>query len=121
MEIVSADVFSTPAENTLPLRWVGMLSDKVKCDLAATTGIHDGKTVVKNLLAGAKAVQIATAIYQKGPGHIKDMLKEIEDWMKAHNIEKLSDMIGKLSYKNIADPVKYERSQFMRYFSDKKK
>jgi dihydroorotate dehydrogenase (fumarate) len=120
MEIVSADVFSTPGENSLPLRWVGMLSDKVKCDMAATTGIHDGKTIVKNLLAGAKAVQVATAIYQKGPGHIQNMLNEIESWMKTKKIKKLSDVIGKLSYKNIDDPVKYERSQFMRYYSDNK-
>jgi len=120
MELISADIFSTPQENTLPLRWAGLLSGHVKCDLATTTGIHDGKAVVKNLLAGAKAVQVATTIYQNGAGHIKSMLAEIEAWMKAQKVEKLSDIIGKLSYKNIEDPAKYDRSQFMRYFSDVK-
>lgn len=121
MELVSADVFSVPQENALPLRWVGLLSGKVKCDLAATTGIHDGKTVVKNLLAGAKAVQIASVIYQKGSEYIKDMLTEIEEFMKAHNYESVNDFIGKLNSKQAVDPAKYERSQFMRYFSDFKK
>ena len=82
MELVSADVFSTPEENALPLRWVGLLSGQVKCDLAATTGIHDGKTVIKNSLAGAKAVQIATSIYKNGPAYIETMLAEMRTWMK---------------------------------------
>lgn len=121
MELISADVFSVPQENALTLRWIGLLSGKVKCDLAATTGIHDGQTVVKNLLAGAKAVQIASILYQKGADHIKEMLVEIEQFMKAHNYTSVNDFIGKLSSKKAIDPVKYERSQFMRYFSDYKK
>jgi len=120
MELISADVFSTPQENALPLRWVGLLDDHCKCDLVSTTGIHDGKTVVKNLLAGAKAVQVVSTIYQNGPQQIKVMLEEIEEWMKAHKFTAVKDFIGKLSRGKVKDPAKYERSQFMRYFSDMK-
>ena len=119
MEIVSADVFSTPQENALPLRWVGMMSGEVKCDLAATTGIHDGTAVIKNLLAGAKAVQIATAVYKNGPEYINVMLRQITDWMTKNNYNSLQKIIGKLAQEKIKDPVLYERSQFMRYFSSK--
>jgi dihydroorotate dehydrogenase (fumarate) len=118
MELISADVFSTPQENTLPLRWIGLLSGEIKCDLAASTGIHDGETVIKNMLAGAKAVQVTTVVYQKGMQYINTMLDRIKKWMIAHNYTALRDIIGRLSYKHIEDPVKYERSQFMRYFSD---
>jgi dihydroorotate dehydrogenase (fumarate) len=120
MELVSADVFSTPQENALPLRWVGLLSGHVKCDLAATTGIHDGTTVIKNLLAGAKAVQVASTIYQNGPRQINVMLEQIKEWMKTKKYSSLNQFIGKMSSKKAGDPAKYERSQFMRYFGDAK-
>ncbi len=118
-EVILGDVFSTPRENALPLRWVGMIADEVNCDLASTTGIHDGLTVIKNLLAGAKAVQIASVIYQKGPEVIGRMLEEITQWMKKHNYSSIRKIIGKLSQEKLPDPVRYERSQFMKYFSDK--
>ncbi|MBN2321197.1 MAG: dihydroorotate dehydrogenase-like protein [Acidobacteria bacterium] len=120
MAIVSADIFSTPEENVLPLRWVGMLADDVKCNLVSTTGIHDGQAVIKNLMAGAKAVQIATILYKKGPEHIREMLGQMEAWMKEKNYKKITDIIGKLSQAHIKDPVLYERSQFMKYFSSAK-
>ncbi len=123
IELIPANVFSTPGENTKTLHWIGLLADQVKCDLAATTGIHDGPAVIKNLLAGAKAVQIATTIYQNGPQHINLMLDQIKEWMKTHKFKTPADFIGKLSYKHSKnqDQAIYGRSQFMRYFSDLKK
>jgi len=104
----------------LPLRWIGMLSDKVKCDLASTTGIHDGHTVLKNILAGASAVQVTTIVYKKGPEVIGEMLGQMEEWMKDKKYAAIKDIIGKLNHGNIKDPVMYERSQFMKYFSSAK-
>jgi len=118
MEIISANVFSNPGENFLPLRWIGMTSDEAKCDLAASTGIHDGYTVIKNLLAGAKAVQVASVIYKKGAEYINVMIDQINQWMNDHNYSSLQKIIGKLSQDNIKNPVLYERAQFMKYFSD---
>jgi dihydroorotate dehydrogenase (fumarate) len=120
MEITAADIYSTPDEFYLPFQWVGMLSGHVRCDLAATTGIHDGHTIVKILLAGAKAVQVATVIYQKGPEYIGVMLNQIREWMKKHNYSSIGQITGKLSRKKIKDPVLYERAQFMKYFASSK-
>lgn len=120
MEMSSADIFSTPEENLLPLRWIGMLSDKVECDLAASTGIHDGYAVIKNLLAGASAVQIATIIYKKGPEYIGEMLGQMEEWMNGKKYAAIKDIIGKLNHGHIKNPALYERSQFMKYFSSAK-
>ena len=118
MEIVSDHVFSSPEENFLPLRWIGMTSGEVKCDLAASTGIHDGYQVIKNLLAGAKAVQVASVIYQKDARYINVMLDQINRWMDEHKYSSLQKIIGKLSQDKIKNPVLYERAQFMKYFSD---
>jgi dihydroorotate dehydrogenase (fumarate) len=120
MEVVASHVFSSPEEIALPLRWVGMVSDEVKCDLAASTGIHDGNAVIKCLLVGAKAVQVATTIYQNGPTYIEKMLEQMKNWMKEHRYKSIRDFIGKLSQDKIEDPVMYERTQFMKYFSDAK-
>lgn len=120
MEITSCSIFSSPDECSLPLRWIGMLSGEVKCDLAASTGIHDGFSVLKNLLAGAKAVQVASVIYQNGPEFIGKMLTQMKEWLQKHNYVSLDKIIGKLSHKHIKDPLLYERVQFMKYFASKK-
>jgi len=39
--------------------------------------------------------------------------------MKKRNFKKVEDFHGKLSYKNIPDPMIYERIQFMKYFAEK--
>ena len=120
MEIHPTNVFSNPKENGLPLRWIGMMSGEARCDLAASSGIHDGQTVIKNLLVGAKAAQVASVLYKKGPEYIRTMLDEIKAWMTDNKVEKIEDIIGKLSQKNIDNPVVYERSQFMKYYSEYK-
>lgn len=116
-EVVTSNVFSSSDELSLSLRWVAMLSDKLHCDIAASTGIHDGKAMIKQLLAGAKAVQVASVLYKNGFEMIGKMLNELDEWMEEHNFEKTSDFIGRLSYKQTANPAAYERVQFMKHFS----
>lgn len=116
-EVKATNVFSTPAELATSLRWVAMLSTKVHCDIAASTGIHDGKAVIKQLLAGARAVQIASVIYKKGFREVTSMLDEISAWMDQHNFKSLDEFIGKMSVKEADNPAAYERVQFMKHFS----
>lgn len=118
MEPAQSNMYSSAGEYQESLRWISLLSDKVYCDLAATTGIHSGSTVIKQLLAGAKAVEIASVLYQEGFGHIGVMLKEIESWMNRHQVEVLNDIIGTMSYKEIQSPDSYLRVQFMKHFEE---
>ena len=119
-EIVSSKIFSLPEENSMSIRWIGMLSDKVKCDMAASTGIFNGYDALKNLLVGAKAVQVASTLYKNTAKQIGVMLQQMEGWMIQKGYESLDEIIGKLSYKKIERPMIYERAQFMKYFSDEK-
>ncbi len=116
-EIKASNVFSHPAELSQSLRWVAMLSTKVQCDIAASTGIHDGKAVIKQLLAGAASVQIASVIYKKGFQEIGIMLAELEDWMTRHKFTSTEQFIGRMSVKKADNPAAYERVQFMKHFS----
>jgi len=116
-KVTATNVFSTPDELAMSLRWVAMLSSRLHCDVAASTGIHDGAAVIKQLLAGAKAVQIASVLYKKDFSVIGDMLKDLESWMDKHGFENLEPVIGKMSIKEIENPAAFERVQFMKHFS----
>ncbi len=117
-KFTAAEVFSSPSDIRNSLRWVGIISSKVsKMDIAASTGVHDGKAIIKQLLAGANAVQVCSAIYKNGIDYLETMIKEVEDWMSKHGYNNIDEFRGKMSYSNIDDPLVYERSQFMKYFS----
>ncbi len=116
-EIKTSNVFSTPSELSISLRWIAMLSSSVKCDLAASTGVHDGKALIKELLAGAKAVQIASVLYKKGFKEIGSMLEELENWMERKNFISLDQFVGKMSVEKAKNPAAFERVQFMKHFS----
>ncbi len=113
-------VFSTPGELALSLRWIAIMAQKADCDLAASTGVHDGPALIKQLLAGARAVQTASSLYQKGPAHIATMLDSLKDWMQKHGFNALDDFRGRMSQEKASNPAAYERAQFMRYFGGDK-
>jgi dihydroorotate dehydrogenase (fumarate) len=117
LQVVPGNVFSNSSDMYLPLRWTAILSERVHCDIAATGGIRDGASVVKMLLAGAKAVQIASVIYEKGSSHIGKMLKEMELFMEQKGFATTEDFIGKMSMHAVENPAAYERVQFMKHFS----
>ena len=114
----SAEVFSSPSDIRHSLRWVGIISSKVKrIHIAASTGVHDGKAAIKQLLAGAEGVQICSTIYKNGFAQIQNILEEMKEWMKEHEFDSVDEFRGKMSYSKLENPMIYERSQFMRYFS----
>jgi len=122
LELTSSEVFSSPVEIRHTLRWVGLVTSQVpEIDIAASTGIHDGKSVIKQILAGAKVAQLCSTLYVNGNEVIPSMISELTAFMKKWNFLRTEDFRGRLSYKNIPDPMVYERSQFMKYFSNKGK
>jgi len=117
LEIKPSFVFSAPSDLAQSLRWIAIMSQRVQCDLAASSGIHDGESVIKQILAGAQAVQMVSALYKKKIAYIKDVIETLETWMKAHKYNTLQDFRGKLSQAKADDPAVYERMQFMKYFT----
>ncbi len=118
-EVKSSNVFSVPSDLPISLRWIAIMAERVNCDLAASTGVHDGVALIKQLLAGADAVQVASTLYQNGKGQIGKMLNTLEDWMEGKGYGSLSDFRGKMSQAKSSNPAAYERVQFMRYFGGK--
>ena len=118
-EVKNSNVFSAPSDLSISLRWIAIMAARVNCDLAASTGVHDGEALIKQLLAGADAVQVASTLYKNGKGRIGEMLKTLEDWMEGKGYGSLSDFRGKMSQAKSSNPAAYERAQFMKYFGGK--
>jgi dihydroorotate dehydrogenase (fumarate) len=115
-EVVSSNVFSNPSDLPISLRWIAIMAERVNCDLAASTGVHDGNALIKQILAGADAVQVVSALYQQGKGRVASMLDTLEEWMNRKGFNSLADFRGKMSQAKSSNPAAYERMQFMRYF-----
>ncbi len=117
MEIVGANWYSSPNEMSLSLRWIAALYGQINCELVGNTGIHSGLAVVKQILAGAQAVEIASAIYLNGFETLQEMQSELSAWMDKHGYQTLDDFRGKLSLSQVKDPEMFERLQYIKALS----
>ena len=117
IRLTEGNPLSSSNEMSTSLRWIALLSNRIECDFAATTGIHTGKDVIKQLLAGAKAVEICSVLYKNGIIYIKEILEEIENWMREHNYKSIEDFRGKLSKKESDKSELYDRIQYIKALS----
>ncbi len=110
--------FSEHDEMHAPLRWIALMSHYLPYDLCASTGIKSSEDVIKMLLAGAAAVQVASLLYKDGLGAIAPLLRGLEEWMTAHQFNEIADFKGMLNFHKAADPGQYLRAQFMEKVSE---
>jgi dihydroorotate dehydrogenase (fumarate) len=96
------------------------MKDRINTPMAASTGIYDGASFVKLLMAGASANYIVSSIFKNGAETIADILEYLNMYLDENNFKSVNDIIGLLSQGNIKNPKAYERAQFMKYFSDRK-
>ncbi|HUW07688.1 MAG TPA: dihydroorotate dehydrogenase-like protein [Williamwhitmania sp.] len=116
LEFTNSSVLTSSSDMHQTLRWIALSAGKVKCDLAASTGVHDGAGVIKMLLAGANAVQVASTLYRNGNAQVAKMLSDLTEWMNAQGYKSLRDFAGKMSYKQTYNPGAFERVQFMKHY-----
>jgi len=72
---------------------------------------------VKQILAGAKVVQLCSVLYKNGIEFLPKIIDRFESWMIENNYKMIEEFRGKMNYSNVGDPALYERAQFMKYFS----
>lgn len=116
MAVTASGSLSSPAEAAAPLRWVALMAGRVSCDLAGSTGVHDGIAAVKQLLAGAKAVEVVSALYRGGSLQLKAMLGELSAWMDRHGFAGIEAFRGRLSRAASEDPAAFERVQYLKRY-----
>ena len=105
---------SDSRDSLVALRWIGLLSKRVKADLVGSTGVSSGKDIVRLILAGANSVQAVSAILKDQGAAVKKMLGELEAWMTEHKFANLAAFRGKLAGAKDSDIWSYERGQYIK-------
>jgi len=104
---------SAPGEALLPLRWIALLHGRVRADLAASTGVHDAPGALKQILAGASVVQLASTLVKSGIPHMGKILQGMEEWLDRRGASSIDDVRGTLSQRAVQDPGAFERAQYV--------
>ncbi|MEE4310328.1 MAG: dihydroorotate dehydrogenase-like protein [candidate division KSB1 bacterium] len=107
-------LFDDPIGFTHALRWVALLSDRLNLDIVASGNIRTADDAIKQLLAGATAVQFASILYKKGLDVIGTMIDGLTKWMTEKEFSTLDDFRGKLNEINDPHSVSFVRAQFIK-------
>ena len=109
---------SDSADALLAMRWVAILYDRVGCSLSATGGVHSADDVIKLLLAGADVVHLCTALLQRGPGYLGQVVEGVQEWMETQGFGALSEFRGRLSQISVQDPAEFERLNYIQTLNE---
>jgi dihydroorotate dehydrogenase (fumarate) len=101
---------SRTTELPLRLRWLAILSWRLKMPLAATGGVHDEMAAIKALMAGARVVQMVSSILARGPGHLREVREKTEMWMARHGYDSIRHLRGSMDLQACPDTAAYERA-----------
>jgi len=116
LAVVPRVSLSHPTELRLPMRWTAILRPQLgpEVGIAATSGIHSGKDVIKALMVGADVVAMASALLRDGPGRIADVEAEMRAWLVENEYTSVGQLRGSASQGKVADPGAFERAQYIR-------
>ncbi len=112
LEVVRVNL-SDSSELLLRLRWIGILSGRVKCSLALTGGVHTPIDAVKGLMVGAHSVQLVSSLLRNGPEYLATLREGLEHWLTEHEYESLRQLQGSMNLINCPNPAAYERANYM--------
>ena len=104
---------STSSEALLRIRWTALLYGRVKLSLAVTGGFHHSPEILKALLAGADVVHLCSALLERGPGHLTELLTELEQWLTEHDYQSIQQLKGSVSHQHAINPSDYERANYV--------
>jgi dihydroorotate dehydrogenase (fumarate) len=113
LQAVRALHLSNSSELPLRLRWLAILSGRVKASLAVTGGVHTALDAIKSVMTGAHAIQVVSALLQRGPHYIATLREKMAAWMEEHEYTSLAQMHGSMNLLMCPDPTVYERANYM--------
>jgi len=113
LQAVRALHLSNSSELPLRLRWLAILSGRVKASLAVTGGVHTALDAIKSVMAGAHAIQVVSALLQRGPHYLATLREKMVAWMEEHEYTSLAQMQGSMNLLMCPDPTVYERANYM--------
>jgi dihydroorotate dehydrogenase (fumarate) len=88
---------SAPGEASLARTWIRLLHGKVRCSLAATTGVENWADIAAYLLAGADAVMTTSALLRHGPAYAAVLVGGLASWMQRKGFVTVAALQGLLA------------------------
>jgi dihydroorotate dehydrogenase (fumarate) len=113
LQVVRSLHLSNSSELPLRLRWLAMLSGRLSGSLAVSGGVHTALDAVKAVMAGAHAVQLVSALLQRGPRYLAALRENVIAWMEEHEYQSLGQLRGCMNMQACPDPSVYERANYM--------
>ncbi len=104
---------SDSSELLLRLRWAAILYGRIRADIAITGGVHDLADAIKAIMCGAQAVQLVSALLQRGPEHLARIATGVGEWLDEHEYTSIDQMRGSMSLQTCPDPGAFERANYM--------
>jgi dihydroorotate dehydrogenase (fumarate) len=104
---------SDSKELPVRLRWLAILSGRIDTSLAATGGVHTSLDAIKAIMTGAHAVQMVSALLERGPEYLAEVKRGVAEWLEEHEYASLRQMQGSMNLERSPDPSGYERANYM--------
>ena len=104
---------SDSSELLLRLHWIAALAPVARASLAVTGGVHTALDVVKSTMAGAHVTQMVSALLMHGPGYLRTVRNDLEEWMEENEWSSLTEMRGNMGVDKAPNPKAYERTNYM--------
>jgi dihydroorotate dehydrogenase (fumarate) len=114
LETVTHLHLSDSSELLLRLRWIAILSGRMRCSLGLSGGVHTGVDAVKAVMAGADGVQLVSALLRDGPARLTEIRREFDRWAEDHEYQSLDEMRGSMSLSRCPNPAAFERGNYVR-------
>jgi dihydroorotate dehydrogenase (fumarate) len=105
---------SDSSELSLRLRWTAALAPGLDASLAVSGGVHTGLDALKAIMAGADVVQLVSAVLQRGPSVIGEILQTLGSWLEAHGYASLAHARGRMDLEHCPDPTYYQRANYLK-------
>ena len=110
-------IFSSSLDMRLPLHWIRILYGNVDADLAASGGMHQGRDVVKMIMAGADVTMLCSVLMDRGIYYLHTIEREMAEWLEKHDCDSLEDVRGVMSLKYCPDAGAMKRAQYLKAMS----
>lgn len=85
---------SGPALRPVAVRCVYDIYQAVRIPIIGTGGVSTGRHAIEMIMAGATAVGVGTAVWQRGMEVFDAIAAEMSEWMEANHISDVKELIG---------------------------
>jgi dihydroorotate dehydrogenase (fumarate) len=114
LEAVPLLSLSDSSELLLRLRWLAILSGRVRASLAVSGGVHTTDDALKAVMAGASAVQLVSAVLKNGSKAFTGIRQGMEQWLVDHHYESIKQAHASMSLQKCPSPTAFERANYMK-------